>query len=83
MDHEDKEIYERLATLEALAEAGKEERAEIKNEMRSVRNTVEAMDKKLSRYEGKLGGIFIVVAALGALIKWLWVDIKAFLGRGN
>jgi hypothetical protein len=83
MDTNEKEIYERLATLETLAEAGKQERAEIKEEMHSVRTTVEAMDKKLSRYEGKLGGIFIVVAAIGALLKWLWVDIRAYLGRGE
>lgn len=81
-DHE-KEVYERLAKLEVLAEAGKEERAEIREEMHSVRTTVEAMDKKLSRYEGKLGGIFIVVAALGALLKWLWVDLRNLLGKGD
>lgn len=83
MEDHTKEVYERLAKLEVLAAAGKEERLEIREEMHSVRTTLEAMDKKLSRYEGKLGGIFIVVAALGALVKWLWVDIRAFLGKGN
>ena len=44
----------------------------IENELTSIRETVDRIDKELSQYRGMVGGVLLVLTALGAAVKLAW-----------
>lgn len=69
-------IYERLATLESLADEAHRERNEIRVSLKNLNDTQVEMLQKLSRYDGKMGGIILAFAAITATLKLFWEDIR-------
>lgn len=82
MDEQQLDELQRLVRVEA-------ELHYVKETVEKAAEKIDKLERKLERYEGKLGGIFMVLVALGALLKWLWIeklgvwnDLKSLFGKG-
>lgn len=72
-------MAERLAALEAKAEHADEQRDEMTKTLSDIRTTLSALNAKISRWEGKFGGVMFIVGCLwaffigvpGAIMDWL------------
>jgi hypothetical protein len=82
MDDRIVEMSERIAALEAQAEHGQTDRNEIKESLHTMELSLGALVKKISKWEGKFGGVIFIIGCLwafltglpGAVVDW----IKAF-----
>lgn len=48
--------------------------------LEDMHNDVKALNAKMNRYEGKWGGIILVVTAVGMFLKIEWMKVKAWMG---
>ena len=48
----------------------------LEEKVEHIEEKLDSLLLKFARYEGKLGGILMVLAALGACFKLFWTDIK-------
>ena len=48
----------------------------LEEKVEHIEEKLDSLLLKFARYEGKLGGILMVLAALGACFKLFWIDIK-------
>ena len=86
MDDKFTEMAERIATLEQQAEHGQKDRDEMKATLLAIHQSQRHTDKnlgdlvsKISKWEGKFGGVIFVISCLwifmtnlpGAIIEWL------------
>ena len=81
MEHES--LSERIARMEEHLEAIEKEVSEFKAESRRDRSelklSVLSIEKDLVKYRGMVGGILIVLTAVGAFIKLSWEYIVGHL----
>lgn len=84
MDERFIDVTERIAALEARAEHGQADRDEMKESLHSLKDSLDALTQKISKWEGKFGGVIFIVGCLWAFLTGLpsaildW--IKAFGG---
>lgn len=84
MDDRIVEMSERIAALEAQAEHGQTDRTEMKKSLYTMEVALGDLLKKISKWEGKFGGVLFIVGCLWAFLTGLpsaiadW--IKAFGG---
>lgn len=72
-EEELRQIVERLAVLETQMKTETEAR-------RDMDKKLDEMLLKMTRYEGKVGGIILMLAAVGTFVRLIWVDIKRIFG---
>lgn len=65
------EITERLVRLEMKMEAVEKYVAAAAVESRALEEKIDALVNKITRYESKLGGVFVVATAVIAFFKML------------
>lgn len=86
MDNRIVDLAERVAALEQQAIQGQRDRNEMMHTLDSIRNTqqeeadnLSALTNKISKWEGKFGGVIFILACLwaffsgtaGALMEWI------------
>jgi hypothetical protein len=73
------EITERLVRLEMKMEAVERAATRAEEESRARAEKIDALVDKITRYESKLGGVFVVATAVIAFFKmigeagWVWL----------
>lgn len=80
-------MSERIAALEAQAEHGQTDRAEMKRSLHTMEIALGDLLKKISKWEGKFGGVLFIVGCLwafltglpGAIVDWA----KALVAAGG
>lgn len=65
------EITERLVRLEMKMEAVERYRARAGEEVKALEAKIDSLVNKITRYESKLGGVFVVATAVIAFFKML------------
>lgn len=84
MDERFIDVTERIAALEAKAEHGQADRDEMKKSLHSLEKSLADLNQKISKWEGKFGGVIFIIGCLWAFLAGLpsaildWV--KAFGG---
>lgn len=68
---EDSEITERLVRLEMEMEAAEKQALRAEAEYKALESKIDALVDKITRYESKLGGVFVVATAVIAFFKML------------
>lgn len=68
---EDSEITERLVRLEMKMEAAEKQALRAEAEYKALESKIDALVDKITRYESKLGGVFVVATAVIAFFKML------------
>ena len=68
---EDSEITERLVRLEMKMEAAEKQALRAESEYKALESKIDALVDKITRYESKLGGVFVVATAVIAFFKML------------
>ena len=73
------ELFERIATLEARLEAAEKQhvasQAQFALEREAQNRAINELLQKFARYEGKWGGIVMVVSAIGAMLALFKAEI--------
>lgn len=73
------EITERLVRLEMKMEAVERYAVRAEGEYKALEGKIDVLVDKITRYESKLGGVFVVATAVIAFFKmlgeagWLWL----------
>lgn len=75
------DMAERIAALEEQAEHGQKDRDEMKDMLHTIRDSQETLNNKITRWEGKFGGVIFVVSCVwvfltglpGAILNWIKV----------
>ena len=76
---DDVEITERLVRLEMKMEAVEKHVTHAAEEAKALESKIDALVDKITRYESKLGGVFVVATAVIAFFKmlgeagWIWL----------
>lgn len=79
MDQKVMDLAERVAALEAHAERGAEDREEIKESLAQTNTALHELLHKISKWEGKFGGIVFILGCLVAFFSGLMTFIKNYL----
>ena len=76
---DDTEVVERLVRLETKMEAVERHAAQVAARHEAVESKIDSLVDKITRYESKLGGVFVVATAVIAFFKmigeagWEWI----------
>lgn len=76
MTHDEADLVSRVAKLEARHEL-------VKEDLDSVAESLKSINSKLDKYEGRWGGIIMVVSALATMLAIFWSAIEKRLFGGN
>lgn len=76
------DVAERLATLEANAQRGKEDRQEIKESIEKLSQKLTPMVDKMNKWEAKFGAFFFLVGCVWTFFIATWKIILAKIGIG-
>ena len=68
---DDMEITERLVRLEMKMEAVERYAVRAESEYKALESKIDALVDKITKYESKLGGVFVVATAVIAFFKML------------
>jgi len=79
MDDKLLELAERIASLESQAEHGQRDRDDMKVTLEIIHQSQNDLVNKISKWEGKFGGVIFAVSCLwifmtnipGAILEWL------------
>lgn len=69
-------LAERVAALEAHAARGADDREEIKESVDQIEKSLDELLHKISKWEGKFGGIVFILGCLVAFFSGLLTFIK-------
>lgn len=83
MGEVERQLSDRISRLEAYADQGKEDRAEIKESINSLTEAVDSMTQEFARYRGFVGGAALVVTALWAFVSFAGSFIWDSITKGG
>lgn len=71
MDREMRELAERVARLETMADQGNSDRRDIKESIEELKDCISEMTTEFSRYKGFLGGVVMVVGMVCTFLSFI------------
>jgi hypothetical protein len=75
------ELAQRIATLEALAIQGKEDRDSIKESVEKLSEKLSPMIDKMNKWEAKFGAFFFIVGCVWTFFLATWKYILGVIDR--
>lgn len=79
MDQKVMDLAERVAALEAHAKRGAEDREEIKESLAQTHESLTELLHKISKWEGKFGGVVFILGCLVAFFSGLMTFLKNWI----
>lgn len=79
MEQRVQNLAERLAAVEAQLKDGKEDRTEMKEALMTQNDKLTELINKVSKWEGKFGGVLFIIGCLGAFFSGLLQFIKNWI----